>query len=561
MVEGGPIDYLTGDYLAELTMALLWRTRQRHPTGGYAHTFLTQAEEVLGACLDKGIRVVVNAGGLNPGGLATDLEQLADRLGLKPRIATVGGDDLLARLDHLGLEPFGGQDPPSSTPITANAYLGCWGIASALDRGADVVVTGRVTDAALVMGPAAHHHDWERDDWDRLAGALVAGHIIECGPQATGGNFSFFQEIPGLSHVGFPIAEVDQDGSCVITKHPGSGGAVTTETVTAQLLYEIGSPRYISPDVTAWLETIRLEAVGPDRVRVSGTGGQPPPPDLKVAVNELGGYRNNMIFVLTGMDIAEKAAAVEEALWEATGGRDSFAATDVRLLHHIDQPRFNDEAMAHLRVTVKDHDREKVGRAFSSAVVSLALAHYPGFFTTAPPSDSTPFAVYRPMRVEASAVPSVVTFEGDTWEVTSVAPAGSPGVGSQPPDLASLDFGATERVPLGRVAGARSGDKGGDANLGIWLRRPEWFGWLSQTLAVDALKELVPEVAHLVVERYELPNLGSLNFVVRGLLGDGVASSVRTDPQAKSLGEFVRSRIVEVPRALLDATSSMETKR
>ncbi|MDA8285550.1 MAG: DUF1446 domain-containing protein, partial [Actinomycetota bacterium] len=316
MVEGGPIDVLTGDYLAELTMMILWRARQSDPTAGYAVTFLRQVEEVLGTCLDRGIRIVANAGGLNPAGLAGQVRALADRLGLTARVAHVEGDDLLGRIEELQaaghrlahLDSGVALAEAGVRPVSANAYLGGWGIAEALAAGADVVVCPRVTDASLVVGPAAWHFGWHRDDWDALAGAVVAGHILECGPQATGGNYAFFEEIPDSRYPGFPLAEVYADGSSVITKHPGTGGAVSVGTVTAQLLYEIGGPRYANPDAVARFDTIRLTQDGADRVAVSEVRGEPAPAEMKVCINYVGGYRNTMTFVITGLDIDAKAA-------------------------------------------------------------------------------------------------------------------------------------------------------------------------------------------------------------------------------------------------------------
>src|SRR3954447_14894513 len=294
VVSGGPVDVVTGDYLAELTLLILFRSRAKDPSRGYATTFLRQLEHVLGEIGDRGISVVVNAGGLAPAACADAVRALAERLGVALPVAHVEGDDLLPKINTLHArmpnldtgEPLGDR-----TPLTANAYLGAWGIAAALDAGADVVVTGRVTDASLVLGPAAAHFGWARDDWDALAGAVVAGHVIECGPQATGGNYAFFTEVPGLEHPGFPLAELAEDGSSVITKHPSHGGLVSVGTVTAQLLYEIGGPAYLNPDVTARFDTIQLDEVAPDRVRISGVHGVPPPPTAKVCINYEGGHR------------------------------------------------------------------------------------------------------------------------------------------------------------------------------------------------------------------------------------------------------------------------------
>ncbi len=279
MVEGGPIDVLTGDWLAELTMYILHKTRER--SGGYARTFLQQLEEVLPTCIERGITIVSNAGGLNPEGLATAVRELARRQGVSVRVASVSGDDITARVPDLSAaghdvrQPRHRGAPGSRAPlVTANAYLGARPIADALAAGAQVVVTGRVTDASLTVGPALHAFGWADEDYDAIAGAVVAGHVIECGAQCCGGNYAFFEEIPDLSRIGFPLAELYPDGSSVITKHPGTGGALTVGTVTAQLLYEIAGPRYLSPDAVARFDTMAVEQIGPDRVRISGVEGE-----------------------------------------------------------------------------------------------------------------------------------------------------------------------------------------------------------------------------------------------------------------------------------------------
>lgn len=573
MVEGGPIDVLTGDWLAELTMLILARNRARRPGGGYARSFVTQMEQVMGTCLDRNIKVVSNAGGLDPDGCAEAVDEVAAKLGLSPTIAYVTGDDLLPRLDELvaaGIdlahdetgEPVG----DTSRFISANAYLGCWGIVEALNRGADIVVTGRTTDAAVVCGPAAWHHGWRRDDWDALAGAVVAGHVIECGAQATGGNYSFFTEVAGMAHVGFPWAEIAADGSSVIGKHEGTGGEVSIGTVTSQLLYEIGSPAYLGPDVTARFDTIELEEVGQDRVRVSGARGEPPPATLKVAMNELGGYRNDIGIALCGLDIEAKAELVEEAFWEACPYKpEDFTRVTTRLVRtDKPDPASNEETVAVWRMTVKDPDEHKVGRAVSSAMVELGLATIPGFFGVGGgPREGRPFGVYRPARVPAELVPQYVVVLGrsgagaTTTVVDSVAPASpdpSPTAVDVSPDPAvEPPSGDTVRVPLGHVVGTRSGDKGGNANLGVFARTDEAWAWLDGFLTSDRLRALLPETADLPIDRYRLSNLRSLNFVIHGLLEEGVAASTRQDPQAKSLGEWLRARVVDVPAGVVGA--------
>lgn len=547
MLEGGELDYLTGDYLAELTMLILGRDRMKDPARGYAKTFLRQAEDCLGLALDRGVKIVTNAGGLNPGGLADALREVNDRLGLNARIAHVEGDDLIARVAELGLDRQAGPE----TPLTANAYLGAWGIVRCLHAGADVVVTGRVTDASVIVGPAAAHFGWARDDFDRLAGAVVAGHVIECGTQATGGNFSWFTEIPDLGRPGFPIAEIADDGSSVITKHPGTGGAVTVDTVTAQLLYEITGGRYANPDVTARMDSAVLTGDGPDRVRISGVTGEAPPPQYKVSLNALAGFRNEATFVLTGLDIEAKAELVRRQM-------DSWLVDKPQeldwTLARTDHPDADTEeaASALLRCTVRDTDPNVVGRAFSSVAVELALASYPGFTLTAPPSNGQPYAVFTPGYVDAGEVPHAAVLPDGTR--VAIAPSAVTRVLEDVPEPAlpqPLAGDDTVTVPLGTVAAARSGDKGGNANVGVWVRTDEQWRWLAHALTVDEVKRMLPEAKSLAVTRHVLPHLRAVNFVIEDILGRGVASQARFDPQAKGLGEWLRSRHIDIPIGLV----------
>ena len=562
MVEGGPIDVLTGDYLAELTLMILHKDRAKDPRMGFARTFLAQLQEVGAACASRGIKIVVNAGGLNPTGCADAARRVFAALGVRMKVAHVEGDDLLPQLDALRARGESLAHMDKGTPLSdlrapilsANAYLGAWGIAEALARGADCVICPRVTDAALVVGPAAWRFGWKRDDWDRLASAVVAGHILECGAQTTGGNYAFFQEVKGLEHPGFPLAEISEDGSFVVTRHPGTGGLVSVGTVTAQLLYEIGAPAYLSPDVTARFDCISLSEIGPDRVRVSGVRGEPPPATTKVCINHEGGYRNSMTFVLTGLDVEEKARLAERTLWQLVGGRERFAETRVSLrLSNREDPASNEDAFAFLTVSVKDPDPQKVGRAFSGRVVEMALASYPGFTMTTPPSREEAFGVYWPALVSADLVPHRVVLEGgERIEIEPTrAPASFDEIAPAPAPSLHVPTGPTREAPLGRIVGARSGDKGGNANVGVWTRSAEAYAWLERFLTVEKLKALLVEARDLRVERHALPNLLALNFVLKGLLGDGVAASLRADPQAKSLGEYLRAKRVPIPASLL----------
>ena len=590
MVEGGPIDVLTGDWLAELTMLILSRIRAKRPGQGYARTFVSQMEQVMGTCLDRGISVVSNAGGLDPRGCAEAVQEVAERLGLSPTVAYVDGDDLLPRLADLtgagALQPFtdeaigdarmgdaeGGWGDVSRF-VSANAYLGCFGIVDALSQGADIVVTGRVTDAAVVCGPAAWHHGWSPTDFDQLAGGVVAGHLIECSGQVTGGNYSFFNEIEGRAEVGgrarfgFPWAEVAADGSCVIGKHDGTGGAVTVGTVTSQLLYEIGGPEYLGPDVTARFDTVELELIAADRVKVSGAVGEPPPETLKVAMNELGGFRNSFSVALTGLDIDEKADFAQAAFWDACPYvPGDFDEIDDRVIRtEKEDPATQEEATAIWRVTVKDVDERKVGRAFADANVHTALAGIPGMYGLGGgPGPASPFGVYRPARVDRAVVPQYVHLLGGAMrEVPSTHP-GAGDIGAKThqsrtqqaagPGGATTEHGEAvgmRPAPLGRVIGTRSGDKGGNANLGVFTRTDEAWAWIDAWLTSDRLRELLPETASLRVDRHRFPKIRALNFVVHDLLQEGVAASTRQDAQAKALGEWLRARVVDVPVGLL----------
>lgn len=541
MLAGGELDYLTGDYLAELTMLILARDRAKNPERGYAKTFLTQLEQSLGLALEKGVKIVANAGGLNPAGLAVAIRALAERLGLDVNVAHVEGDDLVGRASELGL----------GTPLAANAYLGAWGIVDCLNSGADVVVTGRVTDASVIVGPAAAHFGWNTTDYDALAGAVAAGHVIECGTQATGGNYSFFSEIPDLARPGFPIAEISADGSSVITKHAGTGGQVSVGTVTAQLLYEITGARYANPDVTLRVDSVQLSQDGPDRVGISGVTGEAPPPTLKVSCNSIGGFRNAATFVLTGLDIEAKAALIRSQLEAGIKVRPAELEWNLARTDHPDADT-EEAASALLHCVVRDPDPNLVGRQFSAAGVELALASYPGFTTTAPPGDGQIYGVFVPGYVDATEVPHIAVHADGTRigiapaaETLSLSPVSDPALPEELPE------GPTRRAALGTIAGARSGDKGGSANVGVWVRTDEQWRWLAHALTVERLRELLPETAELPVTRHLLPNLRAVNFVIEGILGQGVAYQARFDPQAKGLGEWLRSRHLDIPERLL----------
>ena len=564
MVEGGPLDVLTGDYLAELTMTILFNQKmQRGEDKGYVGTFLKQVKAVAETCKEKNIKIVTNAGGLNPSSMANEIEKILDELGISLKVAYITGDDLMPRMDALIKEgePFSNIDrqipieDSGCQTLTANAYLGAWGIKEALDAGADIVVCPRVTDAAVVIGPAAWKFNWSRDDYDALAGALAAGHIIECGCQATGGNYSFFKEVPSFDNVGYPIAEIKADGSFYITKHPNTGGLVSTGTVTAQLLYEISSPAYLNPDVIAHFDTLKIEQDSKGRVYISGCRGSSPTQSHKVCINLAGGYRNGMEFILTGLDIEEKAKIITDAFFNSVGGKDQFDEVSI-LLDRTDKknPNSNEEAMASLRVSVKSTNADLVGRMFSAKMIELALANYPGFFTGGGVRSGGPVLVYWPALIDSKHIKETVHFEGQEIEIlpTNQLDLEEIYYQKQPIRIPPAPSDAPLMKPLGQLFGARSGDKGGCANIGIWAKKESAFSFLNEFLTVEKLKELMPDLAEFQIDRYELPNILSLNFYIHGILQDGVSSNTRKDGQAKSLGEYLRAKYIEIPKSLLE---------
>jgi hypothetical protein len=566
MARAGGIDVLTGDYLAEVTMLILGKARAKDSTKGYATTFLQHLDAALEHLVANRIRLVVNAGGLNPAGLAAATRELIARHGHDLRVSHIEGDDVFGSLDGLRREghclPHLTSGQPLSDwphqPLTANAYLGGFGIARALHNGADIVVTGRVTDASLVVGPAAWWWGWTPDDHDALAGAVAAGHVIECGPQATGGNFSGFRSVPDLAEPGFPIAEITADGSSVITKNRDTGGVVTQDTVTAQLLYEIGEPAYLNPDVTAHLDTATLADLGEDRVGISGVRGTAPARTTKVAITGVGGWTNSAILALTGTDLDAKTALVERFVHryaEAARGLDAVAVE--RIGRAQPDPDTQNAGTELLRITVQGTP-QAAGRAFSSRVVELALSSYPGLYSLGPPQPGSAFGVYWPALLDQRTFQHTVHHYDGMTEI--IAPGNPDGAGGEvmpqaEPALApSVPAPRADELvvaPLGEIVHARSGDKGGDANLGVWVRDRAAWDWLRSTLTVDELRRLLPETRGLEISRHELPNLGAVNFLVRGLLGTGATSTLRLDSQAKALGEWLRSRSIKVPRSLV----------
>ena len=563
MVDGGPIDVLTGDYLAELTMTILYSQKiQRGEDKGYVGTFLKQVKEIAQTCKAKNIKIVTNAGGLNPKSMANEIEKILLAQSVDMKVAYIDGDDLVPRMEELNNagEEFKNLDRGQSlsdsgyATLTANAYLGAWGIKEALDNGADIVVCPRVTDAAVVIGPAAWKYNWKRDSYDALAGALAAGHIIECGCQATGGNYAFFKEVPSFENVGYPIAEIEEDGSFTITKHRGTGGLVSVGTVTAQLLYEISSPAYINPDVIAHFDTLKIEQVDQDRVYVSGCRGSSPPSSHKACINLAGGFRNGMEIILTGIDIEDKAKIFTDTLFNSLGGKDQFDEVSINL-HKTNKnnPETNEEAMASLSISVKSMNPDLVGRMFTAKIVELSLASFPGFFAQGGIKPSGPVIVYWPALIDSKFIKEKVYINDKVIEVlpTSQLELEDIYYQKEPISVEKLEINDTSSGYFGEVFGTRSGDKGGCANLGVWAKSDKAFSFLNDFLTVSALKELLPDLKSYEIERFDLPNIKSLNFYIHGILQDGVSSNNKKDSQAKSLGEYLRAKIIDMPVEIL----------
>ena len=563
LVDGGPIDVLTGDYLAELTMAILFGQKmQRGEDKGYVGTFLKQINQIAKSCKEKNIKIVSNAGGLNPKSMAIEIEKILKEQSIDMKVAYIDGDDLMPTISNLkksgeefkNIDKGKKLDESGYSPLTANAYLGAWGIKEALDKGADIVVCPRVTDAAVVIGPAAWKFNWKRDNYDALAGALAAGHIIECGCQATGGNYAFFKEVESFDNVGYPVAEIYEDGSFYVTKHPDTGGLVSTGTVTAQLLYEINSPAYVNPDVIAHFDTLKIEEVEKDKVYVSGCRGSSPPDKHKVCINLAGGFRNGMEIILTGLDIEDKAKVFTDALFNSVGGRKQFDEVSIQL-HRTDKenPNSNEEAMASLLVSVKSKDQNLVGRLFSAKIIELALANIPGFFAQGGVKSSGPVIIYWPALVDSKHIKEKVHFDGEEIEVipTSQLELEEIYYQKEPIKIKKIKKEDEREIYFGEIYGTRSGDKGGCANLGVWAKNANSFAFLHDFLTVKKLKELLPDLYQYKIERFELANINSLNFYIHDILQDGVSSNDKKDGQAKSLGEYLRAKKVKVPQSII----------
>ncbi len=556
-LDGGDIDVLCGDYLAELTMVILQRQMARNPEAGYCRPFVTELKDVLIDCLDRGVKIVANAGGVNPESCRQAIIALAKANDRSVRVAVVAGDRLTERFsgtDAPVVRDFSTNSvikDPADGLLCAHAYLGARGVARALAGGADVVITGRVVDAAVVLGPAAWHFGWAWDDWDRLAAGITAGHLLECGSQVTGGNYCCMAELEDWRPMAFPIAEIRENGDFDITIHDDQPGNVSIGTVTAQLLYEIQGPVYVTPDVCARFDSVRIDQAGPNRVHISGIRGLPSPPDLKVSLHYEQGYRNSVNFFIGPGQQEEKIRIVEDQFWHNVGGHGGFVETERDVF--VNQ----ETGVAHLRLAARSSDEAKIGRSFSNAAIHLALASVPGITFDAPPAGARPCLATRPGLVRRVDVNTVVLHADGSVEEIAFADGG----GGQAEDnftgpIVQTDeptgsWGEMVQSRLADFAGARSGDKGGNANIGLWTDRKDRYEWLREHLDSDALRVLLPRPFDGQIKRFEFPLIKAFNFVLVGYLGDGGFANTQIDNQAKYLSEQVRYATLNVPRELV----------
>ncbi|WP_088281948.1 acyclic terpene utilization AtuA family protein [Ideonella sp. A 288] len=568
LVHSGLIDVLVFDYLAETTMAILVGAQRKNPSAGYATDFVDSAmAQVLPEVVARGIKVVANAGGVNPRACADALSALAASLGLAVRIAVVEGDDLrpvLPALRAQGLADLFSGAPVPDPLLSANAYLGALPIARALAEGADVVITGRCVDSAVTLGPLIHHFGWSMDDFDRLAGGSLAGHIIECGCQATGGLFTDWDTVPDWAHIGYPIVECAEDGNFVVTKAPGTGGLVSRATVAEQLLYEIGDPgAYLLPDVACDFRQVTIEAIGPDRVQVRGARGSAPPPTLKVSATAMRGWRCTGTLTIVGIDAAAKARRTGDAILQRVGelfaqrGWAPMAASRLEVLGA--EASYGPHATARpprevlLRVAVHHAQREPL-ELFAREIAPAGTSWSPG--TTGagggrPPVQ--PLIAPCSFAVARDAVVPVVQMGHLRLEVpmsATAAPARPPTPLPDPPVAGAVD--AHRWVPLVRLAWARSGDKGDLSNIGLIARRPEWLPLLWQQVTPEAVAAWLGHLVKGRVERFHLPGLAAMNLVLHEALDGGGPVSLRLDPLGKAMAQL----LLEMPVALTDAVAA-----
>ncbi|MDY7508255.1 acyclic terpene utilization AtuA family protein [Ralstonia wenshanensis] len=562
LVASGRLDFLVFDYLAELTMSLLASARMKNPELGYATDFVSVAmRAVLKDALAQNIRIIANAGGVNPRGCATALQALADELGVSVRIAVVEGDDVMPLLPALrdeGVRELQSGRPVPDKVVSANAYLGALPIKAALDAGAQVVITGRCVDSAVTLGALMHHFDWAIDDYDRLAAGSLAGHILECGCQGAGGLHTDWEAVPDWAHSGYPIAECRADGSFIVTKPDGTGGLVTPATVGEQLLYEIGDPaRYVLPDVVCDFTQVTMTQAGKHRVEVRGARGLAPTPDYKVSATYADGYRATGQLTVVGIDADRKAHRTAEAILERTRGLfrqlglPDYSATHIETLgsaflfgpHQPNVPRF--ESVMWLAVM---HPNKQALELFAREIAPAGTSWAPGTTGAGGRPSVVPAIKQYAFLIDKARVQPRVTLLGEEGFDIAVPTGGAAlEASAAAPASVALQPGPTREVPLIELAYARSGDKGDTSNIGVIARRPEDLPLLRAQLTAEAVAAYLAHVVKGRVTRYDLPGIHALNFVCGQALGGGGMASLRNDPLGKGMAQVLLTMPVRVP--------------
>jgi hypothetical protein len=566
-IDGGPIDVVTMDFLAEITMSILQKQLTRRPEAGYARDFVDQMADVMADALRRNVVIISNAGGVRPDNCLHALQEIAREQRLSPRFGVVAGDDVLKELSHwrrAGIDLSNMDDGRSFDAIadrvsSANVYFGAAPVAHALAQGAQIVVTGRVTDTGITLAPMMHRFGWTATDYDQLAAGIVAGHILECGAQSTGGNFTDFERVGNFHEIGYPICEMSADGSFVITKHEGSGGLVDVATVKEQLVYEMGDPRgYITPDVVADFTSIRLEPAGRDRVRVFGIRGAAPTDRLKVSVSYADGYKASGAVIVCGPKARAKCELFAEIFWRR------LPRYDATLTEYVGADAVwgplsptKDASEILLRFGARDRDAAKLER-FSKMLPALILSGPPGVAVTGGRPPVAEVVAYWPCLIPRHLVRATVDVVGggpDRHDVLEFAPAKGSGrveIPSLPPPPATLRLrGKRRRAPLSSVAHGRSGDKGDTCNIGIVARHPAIYPWLCETLSAEFVRQRFAGIAHGRVERFEVPHLGALNFLLHEALGGGGTLSLRIDAQGKTLSHALLACELDIDEELL----------
>ena len=589
-LRGGPVDYLVMDYLAEVTMAILNKQRARDPQRGYVADFTAHLRDSLSEITERGVKVISNAGGVNPVAAGEAVGKLAAEMGLadRVRVGVVTGDDIQPRLGEIlgsgesleNMDTGRSFDSIRERTLSANVYLGAGPMAVALQMGANVVITGRAADAASALAPMMHEFGWGPADWDRLAAGTAAGHILECGLQAAGGNFTDWRLVPTWKNMGFPIARAREDGSFAIAKHPETGGLVSAHTVAEQILYEIGSPAYPAPDAVVRFDSLTLTEAGRDRVEVAGVRGEPAPEKMKVSVSYRDGFRATGRILVAGRDAAAKAELVGEMFWEAAGGKEFYEEAYSAVIGRDGGFPLSEQgpppAEVVLHLAVRDPDPDKIRERFSPRIAPLVLGSAPGV-TLLDPARPRPMEViaHWPCLVGRGATAAEVTVGSERAMVGCAVPP-APGFEPRPVVSVSCDSdyaGERERPPgdearrgmeevtLSELCLARSGDKGDIANVGLIARTPQAYEWVKREMTPQAVKGLFAGLAEGRVERFEFPNLLAVNFLLHAGLGGGGVRSLRVDPQGKTYAQFLLGAKVRVPREVVESVREREGGR